>query len=97
MHHKGSLRKLWLIVLIALILLLSAGLASPSAHKVAADDLPPAVQLYPVHGVPGEDYVADQIIVKFREGVLSTAERQLNENQGTSVVHTSPRAPDLRS
>ncbi len=35
------------------------------------------------------EYIPDQLIVKFKEGILSTAEKQLNDALGTSVIHTS--------
>jgi serine protease len=56
-----------------------------------ADDLPLSEVREPPTAI-GEEYVPDEIIVKFKEGILSAAERALNESLETTVVHTSPRA-----
>lgn len=79
-------------VAIFLLVLLLAGLVSHPPGKVSASNFPPAAQLPPIYGTPGEDYVPDQIIVKFKEGVLSLASSQLNQNMGATVVRTSPHA-----
>ena len=88
MWYRGILKKSALIVLIA-FMLMSAGLASYS-NRVAADVLPRFEGL-PQLGIPEAEYVPDQIIVKFKEGILGATENQLNDSLGTSVVHTSPR------
>ena len=39
-----------------------------------------------------EEYIADQIIVKFKPGTQNEAIDQLNQSLGTTVIHTSPSA-----
>ena len=90
MRHRGILKKSGLIVLIAL-LALSVGWVSHYPSKVVATDLSPVVQPSPVHGTPGEDYVADQIIVKFKPGVDTASQEELNEALGTEVLKSSPK------
>ena len=89
MRHKGILRKSWLIVLIALILV-SADLVAYSPQKVAADDLP-VREGPPLLPGPEEEYVPDQVIVKFKPGTPTQAKERLNKSLGTSVIHISPR------
>ncbi len=41
---------------------------------------------------PDEEYVSNQIIVKFKQGTPLEVQEELNENLGTTVIHTSPSA-----
>lgn len=41
---------------------------------------------------PEEEYVPDQIIVKFKPGIPIEAQEQLHQELGTTVIHTSPSA-----
>ena len=41
---------------------------------------------------PEEEYVPDQIIVKFKAGTPIEEEEQLNQSLGTTVIYTSPSA-----
>ena len=90
MYHKGSLVKAGLIVLITLVLL-AGGLVSLPPHYVAADDLP-LKEGPPLPSGPEEEYVPDQIIVKFKEGIDTASEKQLIDSLGTEAVYTSPSA-----
>ena len=46
----------------------------------------------PVPPGPEEEYVPDQIIVKFKPGTPIEAEEQLNRSLGTTVIYISPSA-----
>ena len=46
----------------------------------------------PAPSEPEEEYVPDQIIVKFKQGTPLEAQQELNEKLGTTVIHTSPSA-----
>ena len=46
----------------------------------------------PVLSEPEEEYVPDQIIVKFQPGTPIEAQEQLHQELGTTVIHTSPYA-----
>ena len=89
MWHRERLRKTGLITLVTLGLLL-AGWGGFSLYQAATNDLP-LFEGLPLAPGPEAEYVPGQIIVKFKEGVLSAAEASLTQNLGTSVVHTSPR------
>ena len=41
---------------------------------------------------PEEEYIPDQIIVKFNPGIPIEAQEQLHRELGTTVIHTSPSA-----
>lgn len=41
---------------------------------------------------PGEDYIPNQIIVKFKSGTPMEIEMQLNQHLGAKVIYTSPTA-----
>lgn len=61
----------------------------PGADNVSADDFP-IVETSPQPSGPTEDYVPDEIIVKFKTGTPGTAVNQLNMSLGASVLRTSP-------
>ena len=85
-HHKVIVKKSGLMALI-LLLLLATGLSTLPAQRVAADDL----RLFEEPTLPpppAEEYVPDQIIVMFKDGVASDAEKELNDSLGTEVIHT---------
>lgn len=88
MWVKGTSIRTLLIVLLTLSVL-AGGFLSPSTYPVAADDLPLREES-PVPSASADDYVPDEIIVKFKAGILSATENQLHASLGTSVVHTSP-------
>ena len=86
--HRGIAKKSALIVPIALILIATGLVSTP--YQAATNDLP-LFEGLPLAPGPEAEYIPGQIIVKFKEGVLSAAEASLTQNLGTSVVHTSPR------
>ncbi len=88
MFNKGRLIKIGLIVLVTLVVLL-AGLGFFSLYKVITSDLP-IFDGSPLTPSPEEEYVPDQIIVKFKPGTPIEAENQLNESLGTTVIYISP-------
>jgi len=81
-----------LLLVVALVMVWMPAMAGCQCQS-SADDLPlregPPLPLPPP---PQEEYVPDQIIVKFKAGTSSEAEAQLNEAMGTSVIYTSPYA-----
>jgi serine protease len=77
-------------VVITLVLLLSSALFMGQAVAVA-DDLP-LREGSPLPPPPQEEYVPDQIIVKFKETTFKSAEASLNSQLGTEVIYTSPFA-----
>ena len=82
--------KVGAIVLVTL-LLLGGGLVSLSHYKVIAIGLP-IFEERPSAPKPEEEYILDQMIVKFKPGTPSETQEQLNQNLGTSVIYTSPFA-----
>ena len=90
MWYRGRPIKIGLIVLVTL-LILGGSLVSLSYYKVIAISLP-IFEGSPSAPSPEEEYVPDQIIVKFKPGTPGEAIEQLNESLGTSVIYTSPRA-----
>lgn len=59
--------------------------------KINANELPLFEGLSPPPS-PDEEYVPDQLIVKFKDRVLSAEVEQLNQSLGTEVIYTSPFA-----
>jgi len=89
MYDRRRLIKAGLIIFVTLILL-AGGWVSLLPHKVTADDLP-LFEEPVLPPIPEEEYVPDQIIVRFKKGVLSAAGKALNESLQTSVIRTSYR------
>ena len=90
MWYKRRTTKIVAIVLVTL-LLLGGGSVSLSYYKVIAIRLP-IFEESSFAPKPEEEYVPNQIIVKFKPGTLNEAVEQLNQSLGTSVIHTSPSA-----
>ena len=86
--YKRRPIKIGLIVFVTL-LILGGGLASLSYYKVIAIGLP-IFEGSPSAPSHEEEYVPDQIIVKFKPGTPSEAVEQLNSSLGTEVIFTSP-------
>ena len=89
MWYKGRPLKIGLILLLTL-LLLGGGLVSLAYYKVIAISLP-IFEESSFAPKPEEEYVPNQIIVKFKPGTPSEAEEQLNQSLGTTVIYTSPK------
>jgi len=75
-----------MVILVAIAVMPLVGIGDPSAQ--AAEPL----QAQEAPAAPEEEYVLDQIIVKFKHGTLSAAVEQLNQTLGTEVIYTSPFA-----
>ncbi len=88
MWYRGKQIKIGLIVLTALVVIL-ATLMTLSYHDMIAVDLP-IFEEPPPPPAPEEEYVPNQIIVKFKVGTPIEAEGSLNESLGTAVIYTSP-------
>lgn len=86
-YHKRRQIKIGIIVLIALVVI-SAGVMTLSYQGVIALVLP-IFEGAPFAPSPVEEYVPDQIIVKFKPGTTVEAVNQLNQSLGTEVVQTS--------
>lgn len=79
------------VIILVTLLVLGGGLVALSHYEVIALDLP-IFEEQALPPAPEEEYVSDQIIVKFKPGTPSEAEEQLNQSLGTSVIYTSPSA-----
>jgi serine protease len=78
-------------IAVILTLLLTNALFIGQAVAVA-DDLPLGEGGGPLPPPPQGEYVPDQIIVKFKAGVLDAEIEQLNQDLETKVIYTSPFA-----
>jgi len=74
------------------MLLLPTQLVAFYPDKVVADDMSLVEGSFSVSGTPGEDYVANEIIVKFRPGIDTISQNDLNSALGTETIYTSPFA-----
>jgi len=86
MDDKARVLKAGFVILLV-GLLLAGGFFPVFNYRVAADDLPLG-EGPPLPTAPDE-YVPDEIIVKFKEGVHSAAMAQLDEAIGTEVAYVS--------
>ena len=75
------------LTILLLVMFLVGGLLLPPPHQIVADDLPlkEGPPLPPVF----EDYVPDQIIVKFKDSIRGATVAQINQAMETDVVYTS--------
>lgn len=89
MDEEIRIIRIGLIVLLTLILI-AGGVFSLPPYQTAADDLP--IEEGPPLPPGLEEYVPDQIIVKFKRGIDVAAEKKLNDKLGTEVAYTSPYA-----
>ena len=89
MDEETRIIRTGLIFLLTLILL-AGGVFSLPQYEAAADDLP--LEEGPLLPPGPEEYVPDQIIVKFKEGLLRASMEQLNQTMGTEVAYASPYA-----
>ena len=80
-----------MVLFILLPLLTTAGCQEQSepATPVPA---PASSTSTPSPSEPQQEYVPDQIIVKFKGETSKEAQEQLHEKLGTTVIHTSPSA-----
>ena len=90
MWYKRRPIKVGVIVLV-ILLLLGGGLVSLSHYEVIALDLS-IFEGTPFAPKPEEEYIPNQIIVKFKPGTPDEAVEQLNQSLGTTVIYTSPSA-----
>jgi serine protease len=87
-----SLRKVALVLtVVSLVLLLGSTLFMGQAVAIA-DDMPLGEGMGPLLFPPQGEYVPDQIIVKFKAGVLDAEIEQLNQDLETKLIYTSPFA-----
>ncbi|TET76696.1 MAG: hypothetical protein E3J42_01185, partial [Dehalococcoidia bacterium] len=66
-------------------------LASDERFDAALKEPPVLEQAHSLAGIT-EEYVPDQIIVKFKQEISSFAEESLHKSLATSVIYTSPYA-----
>ena len=62
----------------------------PAALPVSAQDCPLFKEFPVLSSFPEGEYVPDQIIVKFKETALRTAQASLKENLETKMIYSSP-------
>jgi serine protease len=86
-----SFKKTALVLIVVSLVLLLGSTLFMGQELAVADDLT-IREGTPLPSPPQDDYVPDQIIVKFKEGVLGSAEASLNSSLGTEVIYTSPFA-----
>lgn len=91
-----KLNVLLTIILFVLLPLVTIGgcQEQPASTPAPTEALPPTPAPTPTPAPlePEEEYVPDQIIVKFKAGTPIEEEEQLNQSLGTTVIYTSPSA-----
>ena len=86
------MKKLIILRTIILFVLLPVLMIVACQQQPASSPIPPAPSaptLTPVKPGPKEEYVPNQIIVKFKPGTSIEAEEQLNRSLGTTVINVS--------
>ncbi len=81
------LQKIILFVLLSVVLIVGCQ-QQPESTPPLPTPAPPT----PAPSESEEEYVPNQIIVKFKQGTPLEAQQELNEKLGTTVIHTSPSA-----
>jgi len=79
------MKKLIILQTIILLVLLPVLMIVGCQQQSAPTPIPPPPG-------PEEEYVPNQIIVKFKPGTSIEAQEQLHQELGTTVIHTSPSA-----
>ena len=79
------MKKLIILQTIILLVLLPVLMIVGCQQQSAPTPIPPPPR-------PEEEYVPNQIIVKFKPGTSIEAQEQLHQELGTTVIHTSPSA-----
>lgn len=79
-----------LSVLLTIILLVLLPVVTIGGCQQQPEPSPPTPT--PPTPEPEEEYVPNQIIVKFKLGTPIEAEKKLNQSLGTTVIYTSPSA-----
>ncbi len=91
MRKLNVLLTIILFVLLPLVMTVSCQQQpEPPPSPSIPSPLPPTPTPSPPE--PEEEYVPDQIIVKFKAGTPIEEEEQLNQSLGTTVIYTSPSA-----
>lgn len=82
----------WVRTGLAVFLVLSLLLIGHLAPLAAASSGTPSGEIMSLPGTPGQDYVADQILVKFKAGpVAAISSASFNQTAGVATVRFSPR------
>ena len=89
-----KLNVLLTIILFVLLPIVTIGgcQQQPELSPLTPSPPTPAPTPTPAPLEPEEEYVPDQIIVKFKAGTPIEEEEQLNQSLGTTVIYTSPSA-----
>lgn len=92
---KSALKALYVLLMTTPILLLPL-LTTVSCQEQSGPATPvpaPAPSTStPSPSEPQQEYISDQIIVKFKDGTSVEAQEQLHQKLGTKLIHTSPAA-----
>jgi len=89
MCNEARILKISLTILLTLMFL-AGGLFLPPYYQVSASDLP--IKEGPPLATGTEEYVPDQIIVKFKDSILRASTEQLNRTMRTEEIYTSAHA-----
>ena len=81
------LQKIILFVLLSVVLIVGCQ-QQPESTPPLPTPAPPT----PAPSESEEEYVPNQIIVKFKPGTSIEAQEELNQSLGTTVIYTSPSA-----